>query len=377
MNLQKLETPALLLDLDKLEANASRMQAKLDAHGVALRPHLKTAKSADVAALAIAQGAHGLAVATLQEAGYFLERGYTDLQYPVCIVPGKFERAARLVRQGAELGVILDSVTMAKAIAGYAGREQVRFRVYLEIDCGEHRTGFALPDADFVAAADILEAAEYIDFRGVLSHGGQSYHCNTTGQIQAVADQERQAAVQAAEILREAGIACPEVSIGSTPTACFGTSFAGVTEVRAGVYLFGDLFQAALGTCQQSDIALSVLASVISHNPARKSLVIDAGGLALSKDRSRVEGQPEAAYGQLAALDGSPYSAQARVADVHQEHGEVHYGSAPELAGLQPGDRLRVLPNHACMTAAMYSQYHLVRGAGTEVIGVWDKTQGW
>lgn len=377
MNLYSIETPALVLDLDKLEANAARMQAKLDAQGVTLRPHLKTAKSADVAALAMTQGARGIAVATLQEAEYFLERGFADLQYPVCIVPGKFERAARLVRQGAELGVILDSMAVAQAIAEFAEREQVRFKVYLEIDCGEHRTGFALPDADFVAAARILQASKCIDFRGVLSHGGQSYHCNTVGQIQAVADQERQAAVQAAEILREAEIDCPEVSIGSTPTACFGKSFTGVSEVRAGVYLFGDLFQAALGTCNKDSIAVSVLASVISHHPDRKTLVLDAGGLALSKDRSRVKGQPEAAYGQLAALDGSLYSAQAVVANVHQEHGEVHYDQVPELAGLRPGSRLRILPNHACMTAAMYSQYHVVRGAATEVIAQWDKTQGW
>jgi D-serine deaminase-like pyridoxal phosphate-dependent protein len=377
MNLHSIDTPALVLDLDKLEANAARMQAKLDALGVTLRPHLKTAKSADVAALAIAQGSRGIAVATLQEAEYFLERGFTDLQYPVCIVPGKFERAARLVRQGAQLGVILDSVAVAQAIAEFAGREQVRFSVYLEIDCGEHRTGFALPDADFVAAARILHAGEYIDFRGVLSHGGQSYHCNTVEQIKAVAEQERQSAVQAAEILREAEIECPEVSIGSTPTACFGESFVGVTEVRAGVYLFGDLFQAALETCDKNSIAVSVLASVISHHPERKTLVLDAGGLALSKDRSRVRGNPEAAYGQLITLDGSLYSARAVVADVHQEHGEVHYDQAPELAGLQPGSRLRILPNHACMTAAMYSQYHVVRGADTRVIAVWDKTQGW
>ena len=183
--------------------------------------------------------------------------------------------------------------------------------------------------------------------------------------------------MQAAGILRDAGIACPEVSIGSTPTACFGTSFEGVSEFRAGVYLFGDLFQAALGTCDEDGIAISVLASVISRNPARKTLVIDAGGLALSKDRSRVNGHPESAFGRLTALDGSLYSPHALVADVHQEHGEVHYDEAPELAGLRVGDRVRVLPNHACMTAAMYDSYFVVQGPDTEVIASWDKARGW
>ncbi len=381
MTLSDIETPALLLDLDKLEANAARMQQRMDTHGVVLRPHLKTAKCGEVARRVLAGGAKGIAVATLQEAEYFLGQGITDLQYPVCIVPGKFERAARLVHRGAELGLILDSLEIALALAAFAKRENVRFKVYLEIDCGEHRTGFTLPDDDFVTAARVLHDSEPLDFRGVLTHGGQSYHCSTAAEIEAVAEQERQAAVQAAGMLRDAGIPCPEVSIGSTPTACFGRSFEGVTEVRAGVYLLGDLFQAALGTCRPTDIAVSVLASVISHNPARRTLVIDAGGLALSKDRSRVSGQPEAAFGRLARVDGSLYPGQAVVADVHQEHGEVHYTEVPELAGLKPGDRVRVLPNHACMTAAMYGEFHVLRGvmlgADPTIIATWDKAQGW
>lgn len=377
MNLQSIETPALVLDLDRLEANVAHMQARMDAQGVALRPHLKTAKSAEVAALAIARGARGIAVATLQEAEYFLARGFTDLQYPVCIAPGKFQRAAQLVRMGAQLGVILDSLVVAQAIAEFADREKVRFKVYLEIDCGEHRTGFPLPDENFLAAARVLEASEFIDFRGVLTHGGQSYHCNTPEQIREVAREERVAVVQAAEILRHAGIACAEVSVGSSPTACFGESFEGVTEVRAGVYLFGDLFQAALGTCDRASLAVSVLASVISRNPAKNTLVVDAGGLALSKDKSRVKGNPEAAYGQVAALDGTWFLPPVVVADVHQEHGEIIADSSPELAGLQIGSRVRIYPNHACMTAAMYDRYHVVRGTDTQVLASWDKTQGW
>jgi D-serine deaminase-like pyridoxal phosphate-dependent protein len=377
MNLHGIETPALVLDLNRLEANAARMQARMNALGVALRPHLKTAKSAGVAELAIARGARGIAVATLQEAEYFLSRGITDLQYPVCIVPGKFGRVARLLRLGAQLSVILDSLAVAQALADFARREQLLFRVFLEIDCGEHRTGFALPDEDFLAAATVLQACEYVDLRGVLTHGGQSYHCTQAGQISAVAEQEREAAVQAAGLLRAAGIACPEVSVGSTPTACFGESFAGVTEVRAGVYLFGDLFQAALGTCDRDSLAVSVLATVISHNRAKNTLVVDAGGLALSKDRSRVSGGPDTGYGLCAALDGNLLTPDAAVFDVHQEHGEIRCQASPGLANLQVGSRLRIYPNHACMTAAMYDRYHLVRGPGTDVLQVWDKTQGW
>lgn len=377
VNLQTIETPALVLDLDRLEANAARMQQRMDAHGVALRPHLKTAKSARVAEWAIACGARGIAVATLQEAEYFLGKGITDIQYPVCIVPGKFERAARLLRQGAQLGVILDSLTVAQALAEFAQREKLVFKVYLEIDCGEHRTGFSLPDETFLVAAQLLQASEYVDFRGVLTHGGQSYHCTSIEQVRMVAEQERVAAVEAAEILRKAGIACPEVSVGSTPTACYGESFEGATEVRAGVYLFGDLFQSALGTCDRSSLAISVLATVISRNPVKNTLVVDAGGLALSKDRSRVAGGPDTGYGLLAAPEGNLLTPDTPVFDVHQEHGEVRSDASPQLTELQVGSRVRIYPNHACMTAAMYDRYYVVRGTVTDVLHLWDKTQGW
>jgi D-serine deaminase-like pyridoxal phosphate-dependent protein len=192
-----------------------------------------------------------------------------------------------------------------------------------------------------------------------------------------VAEQERTAAVKAAQILRESGMDCPEVSTGSTPTACFGETFEGVTEVRAGVYLFGDLFQSALGTCERSSLAVSVLATVISRNPVKHTLVVDAGGLALSKDRSRLVGGPDTGYGLVAALDGNLLTPDTAVFDVHQEHGEVRIDASPHLTELQVGSRMRIYPNHACMTAAMYDRYHVVRGSGIDVIDIWDKTQGW
>ncbi|MEJ8566473.1 alanine racemase [Elongatibacter sediminis] len=377
MTLNDLETPALVLDLDRLEANLDGMVQSLQPHGVALRPHLKTAKSATVARLTRDRGARGIAVATLKEAEYFLENGFTDIQYPVCIVPSKFDRAARLIRNGAQLEVIVDSLEVARSLARYAADQRVAFRVYLEVDCGEHRTGFSAADPAFVGAGETLRDGSHTDLRGVLTHAGHAYSCTDPHGVRAVADEERQAAVIAANVLRTAGLPCPEVSIGSTPTARFGESFEGVTEVRAGVFLFGDLFQAGLGTCGHDDIAVSVLASTISRHPEEHRLVIDAGGLALSKDRSRVESAPDSGYGRILRIDGTALAPTAHVAEVHQEHGEISTRGIPELQDAPIGSRLRILPNHACMTAAMYDRYHVVRGTGTEILAEWDKTTGW
>jgi D-serine deaminase-like pyridoxal phosphate-dependent protein len=377
MNLTKLDTPALVLDLDRLEANAAAMAARMQQHHVTLRPHLKTAKSADVAAVARKHGAAGIAVATLKEAEYFAQQGYKDLQYPVCITPDKYHRAAALVRQGADLGLILDSLETARTLSSFAEHEGIRLKVYLEVDCGEHRTGFSLDDPDFLAAAGVLNSSDQIDFQGVLTHGGHSYYCGSEAEVRAVAEQERSIAVMAAEILRSAGIACKEVSIGSTPTARFAESFEGVTEVRAGVYLFGDLFQAGLHTCGPDSLAVSVLTTVISYNRRTQRIFVDAGGLALSKDKSRARGAPELGYGQVASIDGEFFHPRAIVADVHQEHGEISAGEIPGLQQLGIGARLRIYPNHACMTAAMYGTYHVVRGTSTKVETIWEKTQGW
>jgi len=143
------------------------------------------------------------------------------------------------------------------------------------------------------------------------------------------------------------------------------------------VYLAQDLFQAAVGSCGVEDIALSVLATVISRDPARNRLVIDAGGLALSKDRSTAETASDAGYGQVVDITGAPAFGPLFVSNVHQEHGEI-IGTMPlPFDKLLLGTRVRVLPNHACMTAAMYGSYYVVDGADTPVAARWSRTNGW
>lgn len=377
MNLNDLQTPVLLLDRTRLMANLSRMGDKATAHGVALRPHLKTAKSADIGRLATAGQPGGITVSTLREAAYFLAQGFTDITYAVGIAAGKLDRVATLQRDGARIAILTDNADVARGIAARAKAAGDRFEVLIEIDTGDHRAGVAPDSPALMHIAEILTGAAGVTLRGVLTHAGHSYNCTTADEIAAVAEAERTGAVQAAERLRAAGHACPVVSVGSTPTAVHARDLTGVTEMRPGVYMFNDVFQASIGACAMDDIALSVLATVIGHYPNRGEILTDAGGLALSKDRSTAAGPRDVGYGLAVGLDGAKLP-EMHVVRVSQEHGVIAAapgaGALP-FASLPPGSRLRILPNHACMTAAAYDCYQVLEG--NRVAATWPRVNGW
>ncbi len=356
MTLDDLPTPCLVLDLGILKRNLAHMQAAIARHpGVVLRPHMKTAKSLKVAELA-APGFGPITVSTLAEAQYFFDGGWRDQIYAVGITPQKLDQAAAL-----GLKVITDDADAAAAIAAHPGD----IRALVEIDVGEGRGGVAPDEA--LALARILGPR----LAGIFTHAGHSYAGRSEEDMRRIAEQERSGAAHAAQALRDAGIAVDMVSLGSSPTALYAQSLAGITEVRAGVYMFGDLFQAQLGTHGLDDIAMTVLASVIGRKPARGAVLLDAGGLAMSKDRSTAAAPVDYGFGLMLDLDGAASFGQAILTRTHQEHGEV--SPAPNLP---IGARVRVAPNHTCMTAAAHPCYHLVDG-GREVIAVWDRVNGW
>ncbi len=369
-----LPTPALILDRSRLVANCRRMSARVRGAGLALRPHLKTAKSDRVAAVATAGFSGGITVSTLAEADYFLDRGIADMTYAVCVVPAKLDRVATLQARGARLGLVTDDLAVAHAIAAAAPRYDQPLHVYVEVDCGDARTGVG-PDGDaLLAIARALNDAANVELAGVLTHGGQSYACRGVAEVARVAEEERAAVVRAAERLRAAGLPCPVVSAGSTPTAVQAPRFDGLTELRPGVYMFGDLAQYGRGSCRIEDLALSVLATVIGHRRERNRLLIDAGGLALSKDTSAGDVIPDAGYGWVVNATSGARIGDLRVAAVDQEHGFVEGSSIP-WDRLPIGAIVRVLPNHACMTAAAHDRYQVVEGG--EVVEVWDRARGW
>ena len=220
-------------------------------------------------------------------------------------------------------------------------------------------------------------ALESLELVGLLTHGGHSYAAGSPDEIAAAADDERRALMDATTLLREHGMSAGLLSSGSTPTAVLGRDFSGIDEIRPGVYLAGDLFQAQLGSLGFDDIAVTVLATILAHDESRNRLVIDAGGLALSKDRSTQHSPRDFGYGLLQFADGSPLPVDAIVRSVHQEHGEVSADSTLPFAALPVGSAVRVVPNHVCMTAAAYDEYVVTDGRGIDVVERWEKTGGW
>ncbi len=360
---EDLQTPCLLLDETAMRRNIKGMADRFRQIGVPLRPHLKTAKSIDVARILQEHGADRWTVSTLKEAEYFSSHRLKDILYAVSIIPQKMERIMHLNRTGAQMSICLDSTEMATHLSSMTldGPEP---RVYLEVDVDGHRTGVQANQQRAVDVARLLANASTLDFAGVMAHGGGvSYAANGKRELEAAAEQERTATLAVKNAIQQAGIPCPFVSIGSTPTALFGTSFDGVSDVRAGVYVFQDVFQANLGMCTVEDVAATVLTSVISHAPHFNRIIIDAGGLALSKDRSCASQCNDCGFGLLSDVDGH-VDPLIYVQGVSQEHGYITTRDDSSLPfELYPlGSQLRVLPNHSCMTVAAYEGYHMVGG---------------
>ena len=378
MNLADLDTPSLILDRSILDRNVAAMTRRARALGVQLRPHMKTAKSADVAKLALRDNFGGITVSTLKEAEYFAAAGIRDIVYAVSIVPAKLPRIASLLRSGVDLAVVTDRTDVARALGEKAVQLGIEVAVLIELDTGEHRSGLAPGSDELVELGALLHDSPGVSLRGVLTHAGHSYGCRSVEAVREIAEQERAAAVGAAQRLRAAGLPCPVVSVGSTPTAVHARNLEGVTELRCGVYMFGDVFQSEIHSCRGSDIAVSVLATVIGHREDLGCALIDAGALALSKDRSTAaEGLPEdIGFGLVTDADGRERIDGMRVSRVFQEHGLVTCNGAFPFDRLPIGARVRVFPNHVCMTAAMYDAYQVVDGAD-EVIATWPRVNGW
>jgi len=367
LRLEDLPTPCLILDMGILENNLRRMSDTVRGHGVALRPHLKTAKSAEVARLATAGEAGGITVSTLAEAEYFVEHGFRDVLVANGLPPQKLDRVALLADTGAAITLVTDDVSMATAIASH----RVAFRALIEINCGDNRAGVDPNGAELLEIAKALEDK----LAGVMTHAGQSYECRSIECIRGVAEDERKSVVTAADRLRGAGFSCDVVSVGSTPTMTHAGNLDGVTEARPGVYMFQDLFQAEIESCGKSDIAVTVLASVIGRNLRARRLLIDAGAIALSKDRSTQATRHDAGFGEIRDIDNADSLGKCIIERAYQEHGAATVKD-DALARLNIGDRVRVLPNHACLTASTHEHYYVVNG-NRDVIDVWERVNGW
>lgn len=368
MRLEDLPTPCLVLDKGVLERNLKRMSDAVHRHSVALRPHMKTAKSAEVGRMATRGEAGGITVSTLAEAEYFADNGFRDILVAAALPPQKLDRAAALADRGVSVTLVTDDAGAASVIA----EQNAPFKVLIEIDSGDHRAGVD------PSSAVVLEIGKALGAKlaGVMTHAGHSYDCRTIQCIKDVAVRERDGVVTAAQHLREAGLRCDVVSVGSTPTMTHAERLDGVTEARPGVYMFQDLFQAEIGSCGRKDIALTVLASVIGRSPDENRFLVDAGALALSKDRSTQATEHDAGYGSVWDIDGAPAFGNCKIERAYQEHGVGVSDESLPFDELSIGAKMRIAPNHACITAAGHDRYYVVDG-GRDVVATWDRINGW
>jgi threo-3-hydroxy-D-aspartate ammonia-lyase len=359
--MSEIETPALLLHLDVVERNLARMAERAGRLGVSLRPHAKTHKCPELGRRQLAHGAAGLTVATLAEAEAFIDAGLTDLTWAFPIDPTHVPHARRLGAR-ATLRVVTDDLATARALAGSG------LHVWLKVDCGYHRAGVDPESPYALEVARELAREDGLVFDGLLSHSGHAYKTANRAEAARVAESERATMVRFAQRLRVAGITVRGVSVGSTPAMAAAQDLTGVTEARPGNYIFYDRTMVLIGCCEPADVGVTVLTSVVSHQPGGDHFIVDAGALALSKDTGPAHlGLPP----EFGAVRDHP---ELTVASLSQEHGVVR-GSAEALAERFPvGARLEIVPNHSCLTVAHFDEYHVMRDG--RVIDRWRIARG-
>jgi D-serine deaminase-like pyridoxal phosphate-dependent protein len=357
-----LPTPAFLVDRSIVERNCTRMREKARQSGVAFRPHAKTHKTVEIARMQHGGAIGPITVSTMAEGEFFADAGFRDITYAVPIAPDKLPRAAALARRIERLNILIDSFDALQAVES-AGSV---FDAFLKVDCGYHRAGVDPDDPDSVRLAMAMARSPAVHFQGLLTHAGHSYNARDAGEVRRVAAQETSALTRFRALLD--GLGEVTRSIGSTPTASVVERFTDCDEVRPGNYVFFDAFQAAIGSCRAEDVAVSVLATVVGSYPERKQAIIDAGALALSKDAGPDHIDPRFGYGVVCDLELRPLDA--RLVALSQEHGKIATNER-----LPVGTRVRVVPNHSCLTAAMYDRYHVIERE--KVVAEWRPVRGW
>ncbi|MFG1998588.1 alanine racemase [Spirillospora sp. NPDC048911] len=335
----ELDTPSLIVDLDAAEANIAEMAGVSARHGVRLRPHIKTHKMPAIARLQLDAGAAGITCAKLGEAEAMADAGCADIliAYPLWGRP-KLERLAAL-RERARVRVSLDSVEVAERL-GASAADPVQ--VLVEVDTGLHRLGRppGAPTAELVAE---VRKVPRVDVVGLLTHAGHSYRTTSPDELRAVAEREVTDLIETARL-------CGgelEISVGSTPTARYGAAVPGVTELRPGTYVFNDATMIRLGVATEATAAARILTTVVAR-PAPDRFVVDAGSKSLTSDGAGTPG--------WIMVAGRP---ELTMSFLSEEHG---VGRCAPRTGPEIGERLEIIPSHACPVSNLFDTAYGVRG---------------
>jgi D-serine deaminase-like pyridoxal phosphate-dependent protein len=354
----ELPTPRVLVDEARLGANLDRMQAQASRHGLRLRPHAKTHKSPTIARWQIERGAVGICCAKLGEAEVFVEAGLRDIRLAYPILPSHASRVVALMDR-AQISLILDHPRVAEGWSAAMVRAGRRLDVLVKVDVGFHRCGIDPDPGRAVGWLQRLAALPGLRLRGLLSHAGHAYQARSEDELAAIAAEEARLLGALVEAARRGGVGLEEVSVGATPTARYSVCQRGLTEIRPGNYVFFDRSQVGLGAARLEDCALTVLATVVSK-PASDRLVLDCGSKTLSADAARGF-VPPPGYGLvLADLEASVPDETLVIERLSEEHAVVR--ATRGATRLEPGDLVRVLPNHACVVVNLVDELCLVDG---------------
>jgi D-serine deaminase-like pyridoxal phosphate-dependent protein len=355
LSVDQLPTPCAIVDVDRLERNITRWQRAVADSGISFRPHVKTHKTAEIARMQLAAGASGIAVSKVAEAEVFAAEGHLDIviAYPV-VGRDRCARAAALARSGVQLSINVDSEVGVRDLSEAAASAGVTLGVQMDLDTGLHRGGLRADDlASIVELSRLIASLPGLDLQGITTFRGPTFDgSDGLSPAQAGADEGR-VMVDTAKQLLDRGVDVRAVTAGSTPTGLHVAQVEGVTEVRAGTYVFNDLMQIGWGSATEDDVALTILTTVVSL-PGRDRATVDAGSKTLAADG--------AAEGILArSIDGA-----LAVDRAFEEHGlcRVTDGPSPKI-----GDRVALVPYHVCVCVNLSDELVAVRGG--RVVGMW------
>jgi D-serine deaminase-like pyridoxal phosphate-dependent protein len=361
VTLNDLATPAVVIVRGRAVTNIDRMQDAANKRGIRMRPHAKTHKSPVVARWQIDRGAIGICCAKLGEAEVFADAGFTDIRLPYPINPVNADRVVALLEKTA-LSFIVDHPAVARAWSAAMNRAGRSVDVLVKVDVGFHRCGIA-PDVA-TAVPFITEVAKLpgLSLRGLLAHAGHAYHASSADALRAIAEDEARTLMALADAARSAGVDIDELSAGATPSARYSLEQDGLTEYRAGNYVYFDRTQVGLGAATVDDCALTVVATVVSK-PAADRVILDSGSKTLTADGARgfspMPGHGSVFRGVSLAPGATPDD-DLIVERLSEEHATVRVASGG--TALEPGDRVRIIPNHSCVVSNLVDRAWLVDG---------------
>lgn len=359
MEMNTIATPALLLDMDKLDKNISDIVKIAERYGVKYRPHIKTHKSIDIAKRQMEAGAIGLTVAKVGEAEVMAEAGIENILIAFPISADEQLNRIRQLTEKADITLMIDSTEQAEKVNSFFTKQK-SLQVWIKVNSGLNRCGVE-PNGEVLALAEFITQLPGLQLEGLFTHAGHSYGAKSLEEVKEIAQQEVTAIRESAEICEKHGIPIRHRSVGSTPTFKYYENMEGITEIRPGNAVFYDMVQAGLGVADKKQCALTVLSTVVSIKKGR--IIIDAGSKTLALDKGAHGNDSIKGHGCIIGHD------ELAIDKLSEEHGVILLNHPEQTSTLKLGERIQIIPNHACPVANLFDEYIIHRS--NQIINTW------